>query len=114
MSKYSLRDFWAPLFLFALFFIIQVSSKPSEIALTLVALSICGLIFALRVHKNEPKVFLLGLVLGLFVEVFLGLFARQQHWEGASLMGVPIWLPIIWGIGFVVITRIGAKIEGLK
>lgn len=57
---------------------------------------------------------MLGLFLGIFIEVVLGAVARQQYWVNASLMGVPVWLPIAWGIGFVVITRIGIDIEGFK
>lgn len=114
MLENDIKDFWAPLFLFVSFFTIEVFLKPTEATLTMLSFLILGIIFALRTHENEPRVFLLGLVIGLFIEVVLGFIARQQYWTNASLMGVPVWLPVAWGIGFVVITRIGLKIEGAK
>ncbi len=111
MSFKIIKKILFPLILFVSFFAIQVFLKPSEIVLTLLALLLTIIIFSIKSYKHEFRVFMLGLLLGFFVEVVLGLFARQQHWDNASLFGVPIWLPIIWGIGFVVITRVGSKIE---
>ncbi len=82
--------------------------------LTFLSILFLGIIFKVKTHPNEPRVFMLGLFLGIFIEVVLGAVARQQYWVNASLMGVPVWLPIAWGIGFVVITRIGIDIEGFK
>lgn len=98
------------------YFVIQVCVKPSELVLTFLAVLVLSIILGVSQVKNalfdwdfvsrETKVVLIGLVLGLIVEVGLGLIARQQHWEGASLLGVPYWLPIMWAAGFVVIGRI--------
>jgi len=114
MDKNAMKDTWIPLLLFVLFFIIEVFLKPSESTLTTLIVFITFVILVLEVHKHEPKVFLLGLIMGLFIEVVLGLVSRQQFWDDASLIGVPTWLPIIWGIGFVIITRVGMKIEGVR
>jgi hypothetical protein len=51
--------------------------------------------------------FITGLIFGLFIELFLGLIIRTQFWENASFFGIPYWLPIVWGYGFIVIYKIG-------
>lgn len=112
MNKNFLKDIVLPLFLFIFFFVIQVTIRPPEIFLAILALFLIVVIFLFKIHHNEPKVFLLGFIIGIFIEVILAMISRQQFWDDASFFGVPLWLPISWGIGFVVITRVGMKIEG--
>jgi hypothetical protein len=87
------------------FFLLQVLVLR-EIPLTLAALTLCVLLF-IRRESGEVHLFAVGVFLALVIEVGLGLVARSQHWEHASLLGVPYWLPLIWGYGFVVIRRAG-------
>jgi len=103
-----------PLALFLVFFIFKTFANMSELTLTIIALLFCALIFKVKTHKNEYKVFLLGLIIGSFIEIILGLISRKQFWDDASLFGIPFWLPITWAIGFVVITRVGMTLEGFK
>ncbi len=90
-----------------IFFIVQVTINR-EIPLTLIAIAMT--VFVLSRSNNiegETFLFIIGLLLGLVIEVALGLILRTQHWEKASFFGVPYWLPIIWGYGFVMIHRVG-------
>jgi hypothetical protein len=87
------------------FFLLQVLILR-EFPLTLAALALCALLY-IRRESGELHLFAFGLLLALIIEVGLGLVARSQHWEHASLLGVPYWLPLIWGYGFVVIRRVG-------
>ncbi len=103
-----------PLALFILFFILKAFAGFSELTSTIIAILFSATIFKVRIHKGEYKVFLLGLFIGSFIEIVLGLVSRKQFWDDASLLGVPAWLPIAWAIGFVVITRVGMTIEGFK
>ncbi|GEM_PF-1366336 len=103
-----------PLALFLMFFIFKAVAGMSEFTLTIIALVFCALIFKVKSHRNEYKVFLLGLIVGSFIEIILGLISRKQFWDDASLFGIPTWLPVAWAIGFVVITRVGMTIEGFK
>lgn len=77
-----------------------------ELPLTILSVLFCFLLFARR-EKGEIALFFVGLSMGLIIEVGLGLIARTQHWEYASLFGVPYWLPLIWGYGFVIMRRVG-------
>jgi hypothetical protein len=101
----NLPEVWLPCILFALFFVIQVFFTPTEYQLTALLVVLEIFVFFLFYRKREWIVYVSGLGLGLFIEVVLGLVARQQHWEGASLLGVPLWLPLAWGIGFIAIGR---------
>ena len=71
-------------------------------------------IFLLKVHKNEKYLFIIGIVVGSVIEIGLRMLGYQQTWTDASFFGVPYWLPIAWGLGFVVITRYGVRLRGLR
>ncbi len=92
---------------FLIFFIVQVAVNR-EIPLAMIVLAFIG--FALYQSTNilgESLLLMIGLLLGIIIEVGLGLVLRTQHWENASFLGVPYWLPLIWGYGFVTIHRLG-------
>jgi hypothetical protein len=93
-----------------LFFLAQVL-VVKEIPLTVLAVCFSAVLLWRR-ERGEGVLFAVGFVVGLSIEVGLGLIARSQHWENASLWGVPYWLPVIWGYGFVVMRRIGNHVVG--
>jgi len=78
----------------------------TEIAITLLAILGIGLTFFIGYHKKEYIVFLFGLLIGLVFEL-IGNFWLGQNWPEASFFTIPIWLPLTWGYGFVIIRRIG-------
>ena len=88
-----------------IFFIAQVTIKI-ELPLTILAV-IFSILLLWKREGGEGVLFAIGLAMGLFIEVGLGLITRTQHWEYASLLGVPAWLPLIWGYGFVIMRRGG-------
>ena len=83
-----------------------------EVQFTAVIIAILIISLAIRYNEGEWKLFVLGLLLGFFVEVLSGLIYRMQYWKNASLLGVPYWLPIFWGYGFIFIHRIGNAVVG--
>ncbi len=108
------KEIYLPIILFLLFFVAQVFFYSHEILLTILSVLICGAIFVLKYNKVETRLFIFGLMLGCIIEIGLGQIARTQYWNYASLFGVPYWLPIVWGIGFVIITRTGILIRRIK
>lgn len=94
-----------------LFLTVQTFYQWSEISLTLLALAAAAISFLPGFHRGEGALFTLGILYGVIVEVVLGLFHRQQVWLDASLYGVPLWLPIIWGIGFIYIGRLAVFVR---
>jgi hypothetical protein len=94
------------------FFVAEVTVKNELIMTAFAACMSAGLLIGFE--KGEALLYAIGLALGLVIEVGLGLIFRMQHWDNASLFGVPYWLPIIWGFGFVTIRRIGNYIVALS
>lgn len=82
----------------------------NELAYTVVLLILLLVSFKIQYHKREWLLFGVGVLAGLVLEVGAGQIYRLQYWEQDSLFGVPYWLPILWGIGFVYIRRIGNAI----
>ena len=93
----------APLFLVLAVFIFT----QHELIVTLcIAAMILGS-FSIRYYAGEWKVLILGMLLGFTFEILGDLIYKAQYWENASLLGIPLWLPLMWGYGFIFIRRIG-------
>jgi len=110
----ALREFGVPAVAAFAFLIIESAGTLPEYALTAFIILVTLLMFAVRDHKNEPLLFGAGVIFGLLIEVGLRYFGYQQVWTDGSLLGVPYWLPIAWGVGFVLITRFGIVVRGKK
>ena len=89
------------LLIFAIIFIIR-----NEIFIAIILLVFLIITFKIKYFKGEWALFILGVILGSIIELGGGPY-KLQYWEQGSLLGIPIWLPIIWGIGFIYIRRIG-------
>lgn len=70
--------------------------------------------FKIEYHKREWILFVVGIFFGVLIEVVTASFGRLQHWEHASLFGIPLWLPIVWGYAFIYMRRIGDIVIGEK
>jgi hypothetical protein len=70
--------------------------------------------FAWNTRTGETYLYFLGIVIGLGLELGFRYLGYQQVWTEASLFGIPYWLPIVWGIGFVLVTRLGIYIRGIQ
>lgn len=89
------------------FFVVK-SFVTGEMVTTVFILLVFGVYLYLDgFKKREGWFFIFGVVIGFLIEVALGAVYREQFWVNASLFGVPAWLPLAWGMGFVVIRRLG-------
>ncbi|MEK7608705.1 MAG: hypothetical protein AAB495_03950 [Patescibacteria group bacterium] len=105
-KSHAIQEIFAAIIPFVGFFLIEIWVRNEwGITLGVVALLLVSMLY--RREKNEWLLFLAGAALGFFVEVVLGLVYREQFWVNGSLWGVPVWLPIVWGGGFVFIRRLG-------
>ena len=86
----------------------------TELSLTAFIVAVTFIMFLVRNHPHEPALFAVGVVVGAIVEIGFRILGYQQTWTQASLFGIPLWLPIAWGVGFVLITRLGIAIRGIK
>lgn len=97
-----------------LFFLFQARGNLSEFELTMFILGVSSLIFYWQWRNTEVELYLLGVFLGTLIEVGFRFLGYQQVWVDASFFGIPYWLPIAWGMGFVLITRLGVFVRGLS
>lgn len=101
------RELLVPVLLLALLFGVQSSLILSEYALTLLATCMSAVVFFMWYNEKEWLMFAIGFtIFGIGGEVGLRNIGNQQFWADASLFGVPYWLPIAWGMFFVLIPRI--------
>ncbi len=63
-------------------------------------------IFKFKKYPGEWGIFFGGMVLMMFFE-FIFILSNVEVFNRYSLLGImPIWLPILWGYGFVAISRV--------
>ena len=79
----------------------------NEIIISFAIIILLLLSFKIRYYKKEGLLFLTGAVTGFTLEIVSDLIYKLQYWQEGSLFGIPIWLPILWGYGFIFIRRIG-------
>lgn len=65
-----------------------------------------GLMYFHR-DKNELMIFIYGIIIGAIVEVTGTKVSGYQSFTNPDVGGIPLWLPIAWGYGFVAMKRIG-------
>ncbi len=108
-----INELWVPAVALLLFFLLQAYGHMGELGLTLLIAGVGSLLFYWDDRVGERVLFLIGTVLGFIVEIGFRLLGYQQVWVDASLLGVPYWLPLAWGVGFVLITRLGVYVRAL-
>ncbi|MFZ1987965.1 MAG: hypothetical protein WAV21_02965 [Minisyncoccia bacterium] len=112
--KKGIQEFGIPAAAAFLFLAFQADGTMSELSLTAFIVVVTFLIFLLKNHRNEGWILVIGIGFGLLIEIGFRIFGYQQNWNQSSLFGIPYWLPIAWGIGFVLITRLGIVLRRIN
>ncbi len=107
------KEFGMPAFALMLFFLLQARGSMSELGLTFFIAGVSSLLFNWYVRIREVYLYGIGAAVGAFIEIGFRFLGYQQTWTDASLFGVPFWLPLAWGMGFVLITRLGIYVRGI-
>jgi hypothetical protein len=95
-----------PVVLFPFIFLFTTN----EFIVTFWVLLLIASLLLIQYERGEWKVLGLGILAGLISEIGGDMIAKLQYWESGVLLGVPLWLPLLWGFGFVFIRRIGNKV----
>lgn len=83
-------------------------------ALTVFYILIIALMFSQTYRKHDILVFSFGF-LGMIASEYLFISTGVETFERRSLLEVmPIWLPFLWGYGFIVIRRSLNELRGRK
>jgi len=96
------------IFLNALPVLIMIARIPlvaNDYVLVIGYIVIVAVAFIIKKEKNDLLIFAFGLC-AMIVSEYLFIKTGVETFNRASLFGVmPIWLPILWGYGFVAIKR---------
>lgn len=85
---------------------------PSDYVLTGICIAVILVSFAVKRERNDTIIFVFGF---FTMTVFEYLFASTgvETFRRNSLFGLmPLWLPFLWGYGFVAIKRAVKILEG--
>ena len=78
----------------------------NEYLLSLLYIAVILISFKIKYVKNEYKIFIAGFILMIIFE-FIFISTGVETFIRNSLFGMPLWLPFLWGYGFVAIRRVG-------
>jgi len=91
-------------------FFLTLPVISSEIWSTGFLILITVFVFVLEYRSREWVLFIIGLTAGIFLELGGDSVYKLQYWKSGLLLGIPLWLPVLWALAFVLIARIGPYI----
>lgn len=111
IKKFFKNEYLVELGLLLIFFIFETLTQNEYLLSVLVVLF--GISFWIFPRDRKVKIWLwiIGIILGFTIEVFMGFVSRSQYWNYGSFFGVPLWLPFVWGLGFESIYLLGKFIK---
>jgi len=68
-------------------------------------------LISLHKDKSEYFIFAYGIFIGTIVEVIGTQVSGYQSFANPNFGGIPLWLPLAWGYGFVAMQRIGRVLK---
>jgi hypothetical protein len=96
------------------FLVLAVLPTHREFVICLGVVAVVALSFWIRYYPREWLLFALGSALGLVFELGGDAIYKLQSWSEGSLFGIPAWLPLFWGLGFVFIRRFGNAVLAVR
>lgn len=86
----------------------------NDYILTLIYTGIIAASFAVKRKKNDVSVLIFGFCI-MMVSEYLFVSAGVETFQRNSLFGLmPLWLPFLWGYGFVAIKRAIEILDDIK
>src|SRR3989344_9576519 len=67
------------------------------------------ILFKINYEKNEYKVLISGIIL-MFVIEYIFISTSVETFTSQTLINMTIWLPVLWGYGFIVINRVSKEL----
>lgn len=106
-----MKEIFVPIVLLVIFFATQATGMFGDGVMFWILLVFNLIVFYLVCNKDEYKLYLIGVVAGILIEARGELFSGSLHLGMTSFMGVPYWMVLVWGLGVVLITRVGVAVR---
>jgi hypothetical protein len=100
------KSLWTEIILLSLS-IFLIWSMKNEFLITISIIVLFIACFFFEYHKGELSLLFIGIITGIIIELGGSLIYKLQYWIVGSFFGIPLWLPLLWGYGFIFIRRIG-------
>ncbi len=68
-----------------------------------------GVFLKIRYEKKEYKLLVAGIIFMFLIEFFF-ISTKVETFTSQTLVNMPIWLPVLWGYGFISIKRISCEL----
>jgi hypothetical protein len=95
------------------FLVLAILPTHREFLIAAGVVVVMAIAFRVRYYRREWMLFAVGTLLGLTFELGGDAIYKLQSWSEGSLFGIPAWLPLFWGLGFVFFRRFGNVLVGL-
>jgi uncharacterized membrane protein len=95
------------------FLVLAILPTHREFLIAGGVVAVMAIAFSVRYYRREWLLFVVGSLLGLTFEIGGDAIYKLQSWSEGSLFGIPAWLPLFWGLGFVFFRRFGNVLVGL-
>lgn len=82
----------------------------NNLLLTIVFTAMLTATLTIKRYPGDIFALIYGSVLGFALEVFQTSIAKFHSFSNPDILGIPIWMPLVWGYGFVLMKRIGTII----
>ncbi|MEK6837384.1 MAG: hypothetical protein AABX69_01925 [Nanoarchaeota archaeon] len=79
----------------------------NSIVLTTIFVGMVTALLLFTYQKGDIFALIYGTILGFLLEVFEIKVAGFHSFSNPDVLGMPFWMPIAWGYGFVLMKRIG-------
>jgi hypothetical protein len=81
--------------------------------LLLAVLYVLAIVVFLKIeyHRGDIHALIIGCIVGFAVEAIGTSVAGYQSFANPDFFGIPMWLPIVWGYGFLFMKRVGVIIN---
>ena len=80
--------------------------QSTYLLLSFYVIIVITLIFYGKDKKIEFKIFEYGLIAGFVIEIVGTQVSGYQSFTKPDFMGIPLWLPVSWAYGFILMKRV--------
>ena len=106
------KDILIGLLIFTLAIVLIYYLWQNNVLLTVAFLVVSAFVLLKWTNKEEKLVYLAGFILGTIFELILVSIGIWSY-GNPTILGVPLWLPLVYSIGAVIFVKVGRAMAKL-